>query len=1405
MTSIEKSSWAKDAGSFDEYRRAFYRMMREAELLDVRLADEYKRHIFIRGLPDVMQGVLRGHLFTNSSVSEVIEALEGWLFDQTENPFAVVKKTGMRAIEESQVPVSSVAAAESKQPSVGGPQSGGNIATRPIICYGCGKVGHIRSRCPEKNQISPSAEEAKRGQHATGQQEVSSSKEGPVQIQWKKAASLRLAGASVDRKSPRAEVTLSDARGQGVQLTQSALLDTGAEVTCCTKEFADELYRRGVVTMEEIDMCCKSSLTLADEATVIKPLGTVAVDIEGTIARVLVVPARLCADLIVGFDLLANNEKLFGSLVQEIAESGTISGPKAEVVLERIRSASNPGESRMAGIASAEWDCGDQEQMGLAAAVSAEPGTASSAGAESHCEWPPVELRWKQGAKEALKSNLRQAKGEAKQLYARMIKKSPKLLQAYQEVFDTWISNGWLEAVAEEKVRFCLRHFGVEKDKEGPTAMARCRVVVDGSGLTPLLSVPECTHTDTVKNLLVWRSCDVFTALDVSQAYMRIRLQEEDTYFLCICWGGRFFRFRSIPMGIAPSAQILQEIIDAYVAEYCGEVCVAGVDVRLYPYMDDLVQCGWCKKPGLSHDAVAEEMEVKLTAFLSRKRMKISEGKTLRIGTHRGSLLGVRYQAEAIAPSSKLLKLARGDLLEMAEKPMSRREAVGLLSSVYDPLGLAVELQMRARILASQLSGLAWDRPITRSLAIDVCKWIELCQVVLTQRWPRKLTLKTVFVFTDASSQGISCVVLGQDDSGGWQRLLARARVYKKYQRAWTATSSKIELLALQLGVETAKYVVECTKDIPEGRGVQEIVFGTDSEVNFNRLASRTFAQVADRWEARVAICVNNGIANLRAGLFHVPGQINPADGPSRGSWMPGSQADQAVSWFREDRAVWPEKYQTERIDVMDRQEAKTSDTGEVDPGLISAKVNCSSVRLGSEIPSLEARFAAESQEGRKADWLRVWQESDSRFADLVRKGTIRLEDDVWTLMHRQTLEGTWQKPVFVPAELVKNALVSVHDEHGHFGFSKSLAKARSLYFWPRMSVTIKAHCRQCLICQQIKGAREWQTDPQPVAVDGTPWSVVGVDVVKGFDSLARHIVLTATCLFTRYVFTFLLPKEEARRITAALEGCFALEGCPRIIVTDNGAVFTSEWFRAFLMRAGIRHHLIPRHAPWYGGFYEVSHKCLTRTIVALMLQRGSQDWKKVLSLATFLYNARPYEHCIGSGVTLSPHEVFRGRPAEGVWRQGELDVEDSLRISDADRDVLSLAIQSRRELLTQYEEIWKQMRHASAREIARRQRGTETYRAGDSVMIYVPRIMRSKSEPKWAGPFVVEAQVTPTTWVVNGKAEHGYNLKRFHGQPPQEQRSKRRNNEESLASRKRARLATLRIWSPRGELLWLQ
>ena len=127
-------------------------------------------------------------------------------------------------------------------------------------------------------------------------------------------------------------------------------------------------------------------------------------------------------------------------------------------------------------------------------------------------------------------------------------------------------------------------------------------------------------------------------------------------------------------------------------------------------------------------------------------------------------------------------------------------------------------------------------------------------------------------------------------------------------------------------------------------------------------------------------------------------------------------------------------------------------------------------------------------------------------------------------------------------------------------------------------------------------------------------------------------------------------------------------------------------------------------------------------------------------------------------------------------------------------------------------------MRRSSAKEIARRQRGNDSYQAGDSVFVYVPKLMRSKTQAKWAGPYLVEEKLTPTTWKVNGKAEHGFNLKRAAvreaGFPePMESNErgvdggqmKRGREEDGISGSKHPRLNALLACMPRGDLLWLR
>ena len=619
---LESLVWAKECGHFDEFRQTFHRMMREAQLLEVQMTEDNKRRLFVKGLPEKMRDMVEERFLEEVSVERLIEMLDAWLSRRAENPFSVVTRKVVRGVGYES------AADAMNAVGQGMGQSGGTPWV--IKCFGCGEPGHIKANCPRRRQGRPTGQSAGERPAAApiGQTERDSAGQQSEQISWKAAASLRVAGAAADRSSPRAQVTLTDVRGDGLALKQIALLDTGAEVTCCSKAFADRLFQAGIVREVDIRMGYKACLSTADDVTQVKPLGTVRVMLEGAAVEVVVVPARLCADLIVGYDQLTANANLFRLLMADMA--GRVTTGIGSVVESPPR-LEEPDRNRFASVV-VQGSPADKVRVASQAAVRTAVVEESAAQMvvepRTHCDWPPVSLKWKEGALEQLKPNLRQAKGEARQLESRMGRKSPELLKAYKDVLDAWIGNGWLEAVDEERVRFCLRHFGVEKDREGLSAMARCRVVVDGAALTPLLRVPSCSHTDTVKNLLLWRSADVFTVLDISQAYMRIKISDEDSFYLCIHWGGRFYRFKSLPMGIAPSAQILQEIVDTYIEEYLQQQLIAELALRVAPYMDDLVQCGWFKRAIAADDRLrlTDEMELKLKTFLAGKRMAVSEG-----------------------------------------------------------------------------------------------------------------------------------------------------------------------------------------------------------------------------------------------------------------------------------------------------------------------------------------------------------------------------------------------------------------------------------------------------------------------------------------------------------------------------------------------------------------------------------------------------------------------------------------------------------------------------------------------------------------------------------------------------------------------------------------------------------
>jgi hypothetical protein len=287
-----------------------------------------------------------------------------------------------------------------------------------------------------------------------------------------------------------------------------------------------------------------------------QPLGLLRICVDDVETKVIVTE-QLCADFIVGKDLMRRKDEFLIKLVSAIKRCSDEDARRICAVLLE-----------------------DNEEARETLVVENIPVKKSS-----HCEFSPVKFQWKAGGKESLGNNFKEALAEARRLERRLERRNPKLLASYNEILNMWLSEGWLEEINVKEARYFLKHFAVIRDQNGSTAMKRCRIVVEGSKLTPLLEVPPCSHTDLVRNILLWRTAERFVAHDISQAYMRVGIDNADSPYLCITFNERVMQFRSLPMGVSPSAQALQRVVDEYLDDWKAAYPQEKVVLNVVPYI----------------------------------------------------------------------------------------------------------------------------------------------------------------------------------------------------------------------------------------------------------------------------------------------------------------------------------------------------------------------------------------------------------------------------------------------------------------------------------------------------------------------------------------------------------------------------------------------------------------------------------------------------------------------------------------------------------------------------------------------------------------------------------------------------------------------------------------------------
>ncbi len=181
----------------------------------------------------------------------------------------------------------------------------------------------------------------------------------------------------------------------------------------------------------------------------------------------------------------------------------------------------------------------------------------------------------------------------------------------------------------------------------------------------------------------------------------------------------------------------------------------------------------------------------------------------------------------------------------------------------------------------------------------------------------------------------------------------------------------------------------------------------------------------------------------------------------------------------------------------------------------------------------------------------------DSRFRPLISR---RHELSV----HKNCV--LWGSRVVVPSSARREVLAMLHDAHPGIVHMKGLA--RSYVWWPGMDGDIEETVKICKTCLMSRHAPA-KAKVHPWEWTTKRWSRLHIDFAGPFQGKVFLIVVDA---HSKWLEVSLMSSMSSSAVINTLRLLFATHGLPDVIVSDNGAAFTSTEFQEFADRNGIRH-----------------------------------------------------------------------------------------------------------------------------------------------------------------------------------------------------------------------------------------
>ena len=325
--------------------------------------------------------------------------------------------------------------------------------------------------------------------------------------------------------------------------------------------------------------------------------------------------------------------------------------------------------------------------------------------------------------------------------------------------------------------------------------------------------------------------------------------------------------------------------------------------------------------------------------------------------------------------------------------------------------------------------------------------------------------------------------------------------------------------------------------------------------------------------------------------------------------------------------------------------------------------------------------------------------------------------------------------PIFIDREhkLAKILVYYYHTKVMHRGVKQTLTEFRSRFWITRGRSFMRKLIKPCKTCR-ILNARAYEypnsADLPDFRFDERhPFASTGVDylgplyclpVFGDDEKMHKAWVALYTCMSTRAIILEVVNNANADGFLNSFKRFLARRGCPDIMVSDNGSVFTAKETQKFAAERGIHWKLNIDEAPWTGGVWERLVSCVKRCMKKVVGTKKLTyvELQTLVCEIEMILNNRPIgvDYDDDQEDILTPNHLVFGRRLNATNEDGcsTMSTNEDNRLLGKRKKVLD-------KMLSHFWERWRKEYVTSLRDYQRtsKQKHSSKIRVDDVVIIY--------------------------------------------------------------------------------------